>query len=108
MKKPALVLLYTILSLGVYSQKIIENPGFGFTTSFNIRIKSIEFRDTATVIYFHISYPIGYNITVPRNTYIQPENGKKLFITAAEGIPLNEKTRMPASGEVDYKLFFQK
>jgi len=106
MKKTALVLLYTILSLSVYSQKIVENPGFGFTTTFNLKIKSIELRDTATVLSFHISSK--GSIVVPKQTYIQPVKGQKLFITGAEGIPINKSFSLPASGEADYKLLFPK
>jgi thiol-disulfide isomerase/thioredoxin len=104
MKKTALVFLFTIFVLGAYSQKIIENLGFGFSTASNIKIKSIELRDTATVISFHI-FSSGGNV-VPKETYIQPENGKKLFIKTAEGIQINNGFSGGASGEADYKLFF--
>jgi hypothetical protein len=86
-------------------QKIIENPGFGFSTAFNLKIKRIELRDTTTVISFHTTDPGGTYIVIPKQTYIKPENGKKLFVLASEGIQLNKSFSMPVSRETDYKLY---
>lgn len=78
-------------------------------TSGNVKIEKIELRDTATVLWFHVIHSPGNWISVPDKSFIQPVgNAEKLFITAAEGIKINEQFIMPAAGETRYQLFFPK
>jgi thiol-disulfide isomerase/thioredoxin len=78
-------------------------------TASYVKIEKIDIRDTATVLWFHIDFKPGNWISIPKQTYIQPVGAKeKLFVVAAEGIPLNAKYTMPASGEVNFKLIFPK
>ena len=109
MKKITLLTLILLLSALVYGQTIIENPGTGFSTASNVKIKSIEIRDTATILSFHTTYTPFNQISIPKKTFIQPLNGsEKLYIVSTEGIPLGGNYTMPASGEVDYRLVFPK
>ena len=109
MKKLLSTVIALIFSLFAYSQTILENPKVGMSTSTYVRIEKIELRDTATVFWLHIDFTPGNWISIPEQTYIQPVGAKeKLFIVAAEGIPMNEKYTMPASGEVNFQLIFPK
>jgi thiol-disulfide isomerase/thioredoxin len=58
------------------------------------------------VLHIHTIYNPGSWISIPKETYIQPDGGEKLFIKRTDGIPLNERYTMPASGEVNYALIF--
>lgn len=109
MKKLLSTVFAIIFSVFAHAQAILENPKVGMSTSTYVRIEKIELRDTATVFWFHIDFKPGNWISIPKQTYIQPVGAKeKLFIVAAEGIPLNEKYTMPASGEVNFQLVFPK
>ena len=109
MKKQLLTAITLILSIFAYSQTILEQPKVGMATASYVKIEKIDLRDTATVLWFHIDFKPGNWISIPKQTYIQPVGAKeKLFIVATEGIPMNEKYTMPASGEVNFKLIFPK
>jgi len=109
MKRILFATFSLMLSVLAYSQTIIEKPKVGISTASYIKIEKIELRDTATVIWFHVIFQVGNWIHIPKETYIQPVGAKeKLFIVSSDGIPLNERYTMPASGEVDYKLVFPK
>jgi len=109
MKRILLATIALIVSVLAYSQTIIEKPNVGMTTASYVKIEKIELRDTATVIWFHVIFQVGSWIQIPKETYIQPVGAKeKLFIVSTDGIPLNERYTMPASGEVSYKLVFPK
>lgn len=98
-----------VLAFFAHSQTTIENPKIGMSTAQNVTLEKIELRDTATVLWFHVNYTPGYWINIPKGTFIQPVGtNEKLFIVSADGIVVNEKYTMPASGEVDYKLIFPK
>jgi len=108
-KQLALVIFTVILSFTGYSQKIIENPVVGLTIGPDLKLKKVELRDTATILSFHLKYQPNGVIIIPKETYIQPFNGKeKLFIKAAEGISIGKSFKMPDSGEADYQLIFPK
>jgi thiol-disulfide isomerase/thioredoxin len=105
------LLITSVLFLSVFahSQTIIEKPKIGMSTAPSVNIEKIELRDTATVLWFHVNQTLGNWIRIPKESYIQPVGSKeKLFIVSTDGIPLNERYTIPASGEVDYKLVFPK
>lgn len=107
MKKNTLTILFFLLSvLVVYSQSVIENPKTGLSLNSNSKITKIELTDSTTILCFHTFYTPYWWINIPKETYIQPIGCQKLFIKRTEGIPLNERYTMPASGEVNYKLIF--
>ncbi|HAH24379.1 MAG TPA: hypothetical protein DCL77_11610, partial [Prolixibacteraceae bacterium] len=109
MKPTLLLILFSFFAALTYSQTIVENPKIGMSSGSFLKIKKIELRDTVTVLWFHTNYQPGVWIRVPKETYIQPFGSKeKLFIVATKGIPLNEEYTVPASGEVEYCLFFPK
>jgi thiol-disulfide isomerase/thioredoxin len=109
MKTIFLISFALALSFFAYSQNIIEKPKVGISTAPYVKIEKIELRDTATVIWFHVIFQVGSWIHIPKETYIQPVgSNEKLFIVSTDGIPLNVRYTIPASGEVDYKLVFPK
>ncbi len=109
MKQILLVAFALFLSVVTYSQTVLENLKAGYSTAWNVKIEKIELRDTATVLSFLTKSPQGSWISIPKETYIQPAGAKeKLFVTSADGIPMNAQYTMPASGEVRYKLTFPK
>jgi len=109
MKKIILASLSLLFSGSGFSQTIIENPGFGFATESNLTIQKIELSDTATVLFFHVANMPNNSIYLPKQSYIQPLNGRdKLYVKSSIGIRLGEKYTVPESGEVDYQLIFPK
>ncbi|NMH89722.1 TlpA family protein disulfide reductase [Flavivirga algicola] len=109
MKKHSFIyLLLMLICTNVFAQKIIENPDYGNSTVSG-DVTKIEILEDATVLHFHIKYRPGYWISIPKKTFIKSvDSEEKLFVTKAEGIPLNKRYFMPESGEVDYKLYFPK
>lgn len=108
MKKSFFTLLVCLVCLSTYSQTIISNPKFSATTSSYVRITGIEIYDTVTVLNFEVDYFPGDWIRVQSGkTFIEDSNGgEKLYVKRAEGIRLNEKVTVPASGKQLFKLFF--
>ena len=89
-----------------HAQKIIKNPAVGFSSTSNVSIKKLEISDTATVIDFRTEATPGTWISIPKESYIQPVGREKLFLSSAEGIPVNKQYIMPDSGAVHYQLVF--
>lgn len=102
-----IIFLTLVLSVTLKAQIIIENPKYGFSTAGNIEIKKIEITDDATILYFNIDLTPGQWFLIPDETYIQVvDGGEKLFITDSDGVLINERFIMPASGLMDYTLIF--
>lgn len=107
MKKTLLLLCMVLISAILFSQKVIKNPSTGFSTAGNVSIKQIQLLDTVTVVDFRVTVETGNWMSVPKQTYIQPDGeGKKYFVSRAEGIPLVEKYVMGKAGFVEYSLYF--
>lgn len=107
MKKIVLLsFLFVFSVIDGYAQTVINNPQTGLSLNNNSTIKKVELTDSTTVLHIHTIYNPGSWINIPKETYIQPDGGDKLFIKRTEGIPLNERYSMPASGEVSYALIF--
>ncbi len=109
MKKLLFTAIALILSAFAYSQTVLEQPKVGMSTASYVRIEKIALRDTATVLWMHVNFTPGNWISIPKQTFLQPVGSKeKLFIVAAEGIPMNEKYNIPATGEANFQLIFPK
>lgn len=102
----SLVLLLSMSTM--FSQKTITKPEYSFC-NLPGELTKIELTEDATVLHFHIKYPAGRWISIPKKTYIQDtKGGEKMFVSKADGIPLEKKYTMPESGEVQYQLYFPK
>lgn len=108
MKKIFFSLVALLLTCSTFSQKVIDKPDYGMS-SLPGAITKIELTESATILHFHIKYPTGQWIRVPKDTYIKDVNGGEKYVVAkTEGIPLGDKFTMPESGEVSYKVYFPK
>ena len=105
------LIIITICVLGLYGceQKrpaVIERPVFDISNTTNIEIDKIEMSDSATVFYID-AFMFNTWISINKNTYIRESGSdEKLMITGSEGINIGERTNMPESGTVSFKLFF--
>jgi thiol-disulfide isomerase/thioredoxin len=107
MKKIFLATLTLFLSFAIYSQTTIENPKCGYSTTSVIKIWKIELLDTATVLSFHAKGNFGSGFFIPDKTFIKAvDENEKLFVTGADGVPINKSYSYNETGEVKYKLFF--
>ena len=100
------ILLFLFSAIVVYTQTIINNPKTGLSLNNNSTITKVELTDTTTVLSINTKYTPSWWISIPKETYIQPIGNEKLFVKRSEGIPLNDRYTMPASGEVNYSLIF--
>jgi len=100
------ILLFLFSAIVVYSQTVINNPKTGLSLNNNSTITKVELTDTTTVLSINTKYTPGWWISIPKETYIQPIGNEKLFVKRSEGIPLNDRYTMSASGEVNYSLIF--
>lgn len=106
MKIVCLVMIWFLAS-EVMGQQCIDHPPFGSRTTETRSISRIELSDTATVLFVDARYRPNWWIMVESGEYITPaEGGEKLKIVRSEGISLDKRFFMPASGEHSFKLFF--
>lgn len=108
MKKLLFFSALFLISINLFSQKIIENPSFSASTHSYVKIKNIELLDSVTIIDFEVTFRPNQWIRVLKNkTYIQDsKGGEKLYVKRANGIELNEKHWTPENGVNNYTLYF--
>ncbi len=95
------------LASGAMGQQCIDHPPYGSRTTETRTIRRIELSDTATILFVDARYRPNWWIMVESGEYITPaEGGEKLTIVRSEGISLDKRFFMPASGEYSFKLFF--
>ncbi|GEM_PF-347960 len=108
MKKIVCLLLLGAMSLGVFAQKIIDNPDYEFS-SFPGNLTKLELNETATILHFHLKTQPNSRIWIPKMSYIQDTaSDEKLFITKSEGVEMKAWVTVPSSGEMKYQLYFPK
>lgn len=108
------------------AQTVIEKPVVGYTTIENVEITKIELTDTSTALFFEVSGRPGLRIVIPSKSHISPvglndmdytkiakgskviptAEYKKLYLTRAEGVPLDKSHLLPSTGIINYVLFF--
>ena len=108
--KKMIIVIICVLGLYGCGQKrpaVIERPVFDVANTVMIEINKIEISDSATV--FHMDAfvrPVGW-IAIDPKTYIRESGSdEKLIVFHSEGININERTYMPDSGNLSFKLFF--
>jgi thiol-disulfide isomerase/thioredoxin len=106
MKKTLFFLVVLAMTIDIFAQNIILNPKTGMSVGNNSIINKVVLTDSTTSLFFTTNYTPGWWISIPKETYIQPNGGEKIYIKRTEGIPLNERYTMPASGQVSYVLIF--
>jgi thiol-disulfide isomerase/thioredoxin len=108
MKQILILTSLLLISSSLFSQEIIENPGFSATTANYVKITKIELHDTITKIDFKVNYfPKWWIQVLSDKTFIQnSDGGEKYYVKRAEGIELNEKHWTPESGVNNYTLYF--
>jgi thiol-disulfide isomerase/thioredoxin len=107
MKKSIVTFAFLCFILFSYAQKVIEWPEFKGTTAPYIKILKIELHDTATVMDFRVHFTPNMWIRVPKETWIQDNNGgEKLYVKSAKGIKINEEHYTPENGLNEYTLYF--
>lgn len=108
MKKITFLFLSLILSLVAISQTILKNSVTGFSNLNNYKITRVELNDTATILSFTAYGTPGSQLGIPKDSYIQPLEKKKLYVKSTQGIPFNQPIAMPSSGEASFKVIFPK
>jgi thiol-disulfide isomerase/thioredoxin len=105
MKTHTLTILLTFICSFTFSQQVIENPEYGFST-YPGEITKIEILDTTTVLHFKLkTLPWGY-FHLHKESYIQDLSGdNKLFVSKVTGAKF-KRNDFPPSGEVIYQLYF--
>lgn len=104
-----LIALCAFISLSVNAKKtiIIQKPAIIYNTEDGrIYINKVEYTDTATIL--SITYKNIFSEEINVNPYIHlfDENGAWHNLRHAIGIQPGKNTRIPSSGQIDYKLIF--
>jgi thiol-disulfide isomerase/thioredoxin len=108
MNKQITTLVIALITFSAFSQKTIENPGYGMS-SLPGNISKIELLDDATVLYFNLKMFPGRSFSIPSgSSLINPKTNEAFGVTKGEGIEIGKSYKMPASGQMSYKLFFPK
>ena len=106
------LVLFALFITGLYSCNqqrplVIERPAFDVWNTSIIEIDKIEMSDDATILHIDaFSRPGGW-VAIDKNTFIRESGSdEKLMLTHTEGIVMDEKTTIPDSGTISFKLFF--
>jgi thiol-disulfide isomerase/thioredoxin len=109
MKRISLIVLFALAATLSFSQFVINNPEYGFTTASNLEITQIEIRDTSTILSFHYKGRPETWISIPGGSFIQEVgNTERKYAQTTEGIPFKNKYWLTESGEVSYNIIFPK
>ena len=101
------LLCITLLLSGMLTAQSIDYPAFKVRTGSISNITRIERTPEATKLFIHAIFRPHWWIKEEGDSYlIDAATGIKYPFQKAEGIELNKETYMPASGEMDYVLYF--
>ncbi len=111
-RKPFLsILIFLLTVVTSSSQKVINNPVYGYSTTGNIKIERIELTDTSTTLFFKLTYLPGGWIKFDSTIYLQESGGSKRFnMIGSKGMEVgfNKKWMIPDSGILHYAFIFPK
>jgi len=98
------------MSFAVSSQakdRIIENPGYEFTTSGIIYVTKIELGENETRLHAHTIFIPRWWVSFPATTYIEDcATGKKWQATGIINGEFDKQISMPKSGDSTFILIF--
>lgn len=107
MKRFQLIILINLFfAICAFSQKVVDNPNFGSSTTDKLEITQIEINDDNTVMSFTYTNIPGSPIRIPADSYIEIPGDKKLRLVSTDGPVIGEYVEVPESGELKYKLVF--
>ncbi len=86
--------------------KVVENPSVGMSKESFVTLEKVELTESETRLQFHVRIRAGFQIFIPRDTYIQPLGGTKHTVKGAEDVLLGEWVAIPESGDIRYTLTF--
>ncbi len=108
MKKTILIFI-CLISVSVFSQKIIKSPKSNYSTDTALNIQQIELKDTCTIVYFKYSGFPGNSIWIPKKSFIcDVKTQKKMYVTGVIGLGLEKHIKIPKSGTISYSMIFPK
>ena len=85
---------------------VVFEPEYRYTNAQEIRITSIMFTDSETIIDMEINYTPGKWIRFNDSTYLIADNGEKYLIQDVQGCNIGEKFIMPPSGRALFSVYF--
>lgn len=107
MKRIMLLLLALAVALTAAAQRVIENPDIDYVPTW-ITLTEITLGGDRTVVKAELRNNPNPWVKVSSDTdLIDPATGNKYHILGAEGIELDKKTYMPASGKMLCTLLFE-
>lgn len=108
MKNYVIIIFMLFITVCGSAQTLIENPEC-VSSNVNGKVTKVELLSNATVLYFDVWIRPGLEVYIPKESYIKPVNGEKMyFATHAKGVTLGEKFFVPESGNFSYAIHFPK
>ena len=103
----ALFFSIVLLLSGILTAQTIDNPSFKARSGSISNITRIERTPEATKLFIHAIFRPHWWIKEEGDSYlVDTATGVKYPVQKAEGIEFKKETYMPASGEMDYVLYF--
>lgn len=107
MKNIIIVLLFVLMSITSFAQKVINNPSVEASLTGIFYINKIELFENETKLEVQSKFLPNWYVHFPARIFIKDsDTGKKYSIIKVEGVEFDEKVYMPESGEQTFTLIF--
>jgi len=107
-KIQCILLLIFIYQFG-FSQRVIKNPKYTFSTEKRFRVTQIEVRDTATILTFKLNLEAGQNFSILKENFIKATDSDKILHskgTIGYKGKLGDWWTIPDSGVVHFSIIY--
>ena len=98
--------LITSCTSTTHTRGVVFDPEYRYSNAQEIRITSVMFTDSETIVDMEITYTPGKWIRFNESTYLIADNGECYPIQDVQGCNLGEKFIMPPSGRALFSVYF--
>jgi Peroxiredoxin len=100
-------LLLTVSGSSIAQTRIVELPEYDSCNWGFLEISKLELKDSETILYCDGFETPDKSVSLSSKIYLQGKSGKIYTFIRSEGIEMDKKISMPASGTISFRLHMQ-